>query len=450
MTDNCSTNTTRRRFLHLSGTVAAGMLAGCSGKTPSSQPTSDTQIPSTANTTTVDETTEGTETTSKQTLQTKYNSREQYSSPGTEFDNFEGLSRWQRVQGSVLADTTQSVTGSQSLKLVGKSGHHAVANRTLSSPMDFSNHDLSVAFRSKNPDVVALLVYLFDSDDNWAVLELRSVTYRSPDIGWFRTSPGVFATSDTNPDLTNIERIEIEITNASDGDAVSWVDDMRLHPKPDTGYVVLSWDDGNRSYYEQAAPVHDRFNFPAVLTMPVYPRKTADSFFMSIKELHERQNAGDEVVAHGSTNEPFAEISTSQLDTLLKRNKKWLLDNGFEGADFIVYPGNNFDKGALKVISKYHYMGGMNQSGNVNTTGVYGFDPLVLPRTIGHDIDICKRAVNLAADHRQCTILNFHHFNSKNTMDISDYEELLAHIDQTNGIEAIGFTDLWEMRRTQP
>ncbi|WP_227377835.1 polysaccharide deacetylase family protein [Haladaptatus halobius] len=225
---------------------------------------------------------------------------------------------------------------------------------------------------------------------------------------------------------------------------------MRHHPKPDIGYVVLSWDDGNRSYYEQAASVHDHYDFPAVLTMPVYPSKTADSYFMSLEELHERQNAGDEVVAHGSTNEPFAEISTSQLDNLLKRNKKWLIDNEFKGADFIVYPGNNFDEAALDVISKYHYMGGMNQSGNVNTTGVSGFDPLVLPRTIGQNLDICKRAVSLAADHRQCTILNFHNFDSENMMDVGQYEKLLAHIDRTNGIEAIDFTYLWEMRCTEP
>ncbi|SIR72988.1 Polysaccharide deacetylase [Haladaptatus litoreus] len=426
------------------------MLAGCSENTPSSQPTSDTQTQSTTKTTTVDKTTEVRETTSKQALQTKYNSREQFKSPGTAFDNFEDLSQWKQVRGSISADTEQCVTGSQSLQLVGKSGQHAAAVRTLSSPVDLSNSDLSLSFRSKNPDEIALLVYLYDSNDNWAVLELRAITYRTPDIGWFRTCPGVFATSDADPDLTNIEQIKIEITNASDGDVISWVDDMRYHPKPDTGYVILSWDDGNRSYYEQAAPVHDRYDLPAVLTMPIYPKKAADSFFMSIEELQERQDAGDEVVAHGSTNEPFAEISTSQLDALLKRNKKWLLDNGFEGADFVVYPGNNFDKAALEVISKYHYMGGMNQSGNVNTTGVYGFDPLVLPRTIGHDLDICKQAVNLAADHRQCTILNFHHFDSKNTMNTREYEKLLAHIDRTNGIEAIDFTDLWDMRRTEP
>ena len=224
---------------------------------------------------------------------------------------------------------------------------------------------------------------------------------------------------------------------------------MRVHPKPDTGYVILSWDDGNRNFYRHAASVHDRYDLPAVLTMPISPEKVDEPFFMSVPELQKRQEAGDEVVAHGSTSSPFAEISAEQLDSLLNRNKQWMIEKGFEGADFVVYPGNNFDKTALEVIGKYHYMGGMNQSGNVNMTGVYGFDPLVLPRTIGHDLAISKRAVDLAAAHRQCTILNFHHFDSKNTMNLREYQKLLAHINRKNKIEAITLSDLWKMRQSE-
>ena len=94
-------------------------------------------------------------------------------------------------------------------------------------------------------------------------------------------------------------------------------------------------------------------------------------------------------------------------------------------------------------------MGGMNQSGNSNKTGVYGFDPLVLPRTIGHGLGIATQVVDLAAAHRQCTILNFHNFGHDNTMTSNEYRRLLAHIDRTDGIEAITFSDLWEMRYSE-
>ncbi len=294
---------------------------------------------------------------------------------------------------------------------------------------------------------VAFLVYLYDPNGNWVVLELRNVTYRTPDVGWFRTCPGVFNVSESPPDLTRIEQMQLEITSANQDGTQANIDDIRLHPKPEKGFVILSWDDGNQNYYDKAAPINDRFGFPAVITMPVRPDKADEPYFMSVKELQERQSTGDDVVVHGSTNAPFAELSRSELDALLRRNKQWMLDNGLGGADFIVYPGNNYDKTALDVISKYCYMGGMNQSGNVNTTGVYGFDPLVLPRTIGHDLKISKQAVSLAAAHRQCTILNFHHFDSKDTMGVHEYKKLLAHIDRTAGIEVITFSDLWAMRQ---
>ncbi|MFH5801625.1 polysaccharide deacetylase family protein [Haladaptatus sp. CMAA 1911] len=296
---------------------------------------------------------------------------------------------------------------------------------------------------------VSFMAFLYDQDDNWVVLELRKVTYRPPDVGWFRTCPGVFKASDTPPDLGNVVRIRLELGSASKNGVQAHVDDMRLHPKPNKGYIVLSWDDGNQNYYDQAAPINDNHGFPAVITMPVKPKRAGSSYFMSIEELHERQDKGDEVVVHGSTSSPFAKISAKKLEHILRRNKQWMIDNGFEGADFIVYPGNNYDKTALKTISKYFSMGGMNQSGNVNTTGVYGFDPLVLPRTIGNRLDISKRAVTLAAKYRQCTILNFHNFNSSNTMSPSDYKKLLTHIDSTKGIEVITFSDLWDMRRSQ-
>ena len=91
-------------------------------------------------------------------------------------------------------------------------------------------------------------------------------------------------------------------------------------------------------------------------------------------------------------------------------------------------------------------MGGMNQAGSVNTTGVRGFDPLVLPRTIGHDLTIAKRLVNRIAAHRNAGILNFHDFGSENTMSVADYRALLEHVDRTPGVKVIMFSDLWRLR----
>ncbi|WP_435152710.1 polysaccharide deacetylase family protein [Haladaptatus sp. DFWS20] len=445
--DNVPVETPRRRFLSLAGATTTALLAGCTSDTSRSTTETTTGTTSATGGTTA-ETTGTTETTTnpKPTLRTKYNSRERYGSPGTSFDAFENPSHWKTLEGEKTPDRKTKHTGPQCLRLVGTDGHHVILQREFTEAMDFSNHDMSAMVRTTTLDKIGFYIYLLDAAGNYAVLELRDITYRKPDIGWFRTCPGVFKTSETEPDLTNITRIKLQVTNATSDDVEAWVDDVRFHPKPEKGYIVLSWDDGKRSYYEHAAPVDDKYDLPAVLTQPPQPEAVEHDIFMSIEELQERQSKGDEIAAHGSVKNPFGEISASKLDGILRRNKQWLLNNEFGGADFIVYPGNNFDKTALEGISKYHYMGGMNQSGNVNTTGVHGFDPLVLPRTTGHDLEISKRVVDNVANHRNCGILNFHDFTNGNTMSVSEYEKLLAHIDSTSGVEVITFSDLWRMR----
>ncbi|WP_458187839.1 polysaccharide deacetylase family protein [Haladaptatus sp. NG-WS-4] len=349
----------------------------------------------------------------------------------------------------MTASSQYAFIGSKSAKLVGENGDHAVIQKSFTAPKDFTDTDVSVALRTTTPDAIAFFVQLIDTNGNAAEHHLRDVSMRAPDIGWFRTCPGV-CQSDDGFDRSSVDRIRLRVNNASSERAVVWVDDARTHPKPDKGYVILSWDDGKRSYYRKAAPIHDEYGLPATLTQPPQPSAVESELFMSLEELKERQKKGDEVAAHGSVKEPFARISTSKLDGILRRNKQWLIDNGFEGADFIVYPGNNYDAPALDVIGRYHYMGGMNQSGSVNTTGLHGFDPLVLPRTIGHDLSISKQLVDRVAAHRNVGILNFHDFASDNTMNVPDYRSLLDYIDRTTDIEVITFSDLWKMRTSGP
>ncbi|MFC6990911.1 polysaccharide deacetylase family protein [Haladaptatus sp. GCM10025707] len=446
-------NSTRRRLLSLTGSAILGSLAGCVDRVPLFSDRDTESKPTTGNPQTDLEPRPETETGTPEpelALHTEYNSRERFGSPGDSFDDFEDLSSWQAVEGKLSVDTETYVTGSQSMRVTGPADEKAVFDRHLETPLNLAENDLSFEFRSENPGKVAVLVYAYDADDNWAVLELRSVTYRPPDVGWFRTCPGVFKTSETDPDLSQVERLHVEVINTADTDTNSWLDDMRVVPKADTGYVVLSWDDGFTNFYEQGAPLHDEYDVPAVHAYPPYAEESPGVSFMTEAQIRERQEAGDEIVSHATIQKRFSEISPDRLAEKLERNKQWLVDREFEGADFIVYPANDFDRAALDTISEYHYMGGMNQSGSTNTTSVYGFDPLVLPRTIGHDLDISKRAVDMAAAHNQCAILNFHHFKKRHTMPVADYEKLLQHITEKQGIEVITFSDLWELRKTGP
>jgi|GEM_PF-612092 len=470
----------RRRFLRAAGVVALGGLAGCGGgaadeppagtdgtdtgtnaKPPGTTRVDTGRSPARSGTNSTDTGADtpgtdatGTEATPTDTpepetvapdrVTTDYRSRERYRQPGESFAPLADLEGWRTVAGEATV-SDRSYTGESSVKLVGPGGENALVEKSLPAT-DLSEKDLSVAIRTTTPRQIAFIVKLIDPDGNWAALELRQLSYQPPDVGWFRTCPGVYATSDLVPDLEEVDRVQIVALNGGSSDVEVWVEDMRTHPKPEKGYVVLCWDDGRQDYYEEAAPLQDERDLPGVVSMPPTIEHVGQDPFMSLDHFVERRDAGDEVVGHGTVGKTFSTVSAEELDEMLARKRRWLLANEFDGSDFVVYPGNNFDATSLDVTGRYFLMGGMNQSGDVNTTGVNGFDPLVLPRTIGHDLGIARTVVDRAAKHRNCGILNFHHFDVDNTMNRDEYAQLLDYIAETDGVEAITFSELWSMR----
>ncbi|MFD1563886.1 polysaccharide deacetylase family protein [Haloarchaeobius amylolyticus] len=432
---------TRRRFLALSGAAGLTGLAGCAEQLESTanklREKSSAVTPDSS-----DGSTPGL-TDGVPPLETEFDSREQYRQPGDSLDDFSDLDAWTVVQGSGGADEDVVFDGEQSFRLRSNGSENVIAERSLEGE-DLTETDLSFAVRTTTPDSITVNLRVVDQFGGSKVYSLRQIRYRAPDVGWFRTSPGVFQQSEYEPALDQLDRLEIQVLHSMP-EAEVWIDDLRTHPTPDQGYVMLSWDDGTLDYYETAAPLHDEYEVPAVQApVPRWAEQGRDGH-MSISELQDRQEAGDQIVVHG-THDPIHELDDeTAIKERLRRDKQWFIDNGFEGANYIVHPHNSFDKTSLEQATDYHYCGGFNQAGNVNTTSVYGFDPLALPRTIGHDLEISKRCVDLAAQHNQCTILNFHTFEATNTMPKVDYEALLEYIDGAD-VEVITFDDLWKLR----
>ncbi|SFC19351.1 Peptidoglycan/xylan/chitin deacetylase, PgdA/CDA1 family [Halobiforma haloterrestris] len=437
------TNATRRRFLALSGAAGLAGVAGCADRLESVTDSSDDA----GNEATDDDpSAPAALADGVPPIETEYDSRERYRQPGESLDDFGDLDAWEVVQGSGEADEDVVFDGEQSFHLESDGRETIVAERSLEET-DLTETDLSVAIRTTTPQNLTVNLRIVDQFGSARVHSLREVTYRTPDVGWFRASPGVFEEDEHEPAMDHLDRLEIQVLHSMD-EAEVWIDDLRRHEKPDEGYVVLTWDDGFRDYYETASPLHDEYGFRTVQApVPRWTEQGRDGV-MSVSELQERQDEGDQIVVHG-THEPIHEYEDeSTIERRLRQDKRWFVDNGFEGANYIVFPHNSFDKTSLEHATGYHYCGGFNQAGNVNTTGVHGFDPLALPRTIGHDLEISKRCVDLAAAHNQCTILNFHAFEADNTMSEDDYEQLLAHIDEAD-VEVITFDDLWELRTSR-
>lgn len=448
-------STTRRRFLAISGTVTMAGVAGCSGVDDGSTPNSsdgddgstDSDPPENGEddsngneSTDSDDGEDDGEDGDQPSLETDFLSREEYAQPGESFEDFEDADAWVVQTGSMEFDQDISTEGSQSLKLSGEDGQNVVVERALDDE-DLTDLDFSFNLLSTTPRNFAIYLEFTDVYGSSVVYQLRRITYRPPDVDWFRASPGVFDMDVVPPEMDELERMRLVVLNNSEAEV--WIDDLRTHEKPDTGYVILSWDDGYQDFYDDASPMHDDFGYSAVqAVIPGYN----NGGYMSVNELLERQEEGDQIVTHG-THSPMHEEDEEDMEPRLRNDKQWMLNNGFEGADYIVYPHNSFNATSLEFTNKYHYCGGFNQAGDVNTTSVHGFDPLLLPRTIAHDLDISKRAVDMAALGKNCSILNFHRWDVENTMSEDDYSSLLEHIDsQGDEIEVITMDELWQMR----
>ncbi|WP_049892177.1 polysaccharide deacetylase family protein [Natronococcus amylolyticus] len=438
----------RRRFLAASSVTALAAMAGCVDQMNSALSNGDDgdgdgEGNGDDSNGTGTDTEDGVEPP-ELALETEYDSRKEYGQPGEGLDDFEEFDDWDVVDGSAEPDEETYFDGSQSLRLTAEDGGNAVVETEFET-MDMSDLDLSVAVRTSTPGNVAIEIQIQDIYGGYASHQLRSVTYRTSDVGWFRTCPGFFEQSSTPLERDAVDTVQIIVHNT--GDAEVWVDDLRTHEKPEAGYVMLCWDDGFDDFYDVASPLHDEYGVNAVQAAVRQWTRDQREGIMTVDQLKERQDAGDQIVAHGTHTE-FSDLSDEDLDDALRTDKNWAVQEEFEGGHYLVFPHNDFDDRVLDIVSNYYYAGGFNQAGDANLTGVTGFDPLVMPRTIGHDLEIAKRCVDLAAQHRQCTILNFHAFDQDNTMSESAYEDLLEHIDEKgDDVEVIDFDDLWTMRR---
>lgn len=437
----------RRQFLALAGATGIAGMAGCMEQFNSMMGNKNKDNNNNNNNNNESNSTDGSSVPGLvdgvPPLETEFNSRKQYGQPGKSLDDFSNLENWTVVQGTGEADSDIVFDGEQSFKLQSNGSENITVEKSLQGE-DLTDTDLSFAVRTTTPMQITINVRIVDQFGNQKVYSLRNISYRMPDVGWFRSSPGVFTQSSVEPSLDYLDRLEIRVLH-SKPKAEVWIDDLRAHETADTGYVMLSWDDGWTDYYETAAPLQDEYGFSTV--QAVIPRRVeqAGGGYMSLSQVQERQEKGDQIVVHGTHN-PIHELEDeATIAEHFKRDKEWFIQNELEGANYIVHPHNSFDKTSLKQAANYHYCGGFNQAGNVNTTSVYGFDPLVLPRTIGNDLEISKRCVDLAAQYNQCTILNFHRFDANNTMSADDYESLLKYINDTD-IEVITFDDLWKLR----
>lgn len=386
-------------------------------------------------------------------LRRPFDSRSRWQFGGWMKDNFDNLSEWTAVSGSVTADSDIVYMGDQSAKL-SADGQPARIERSIE-PTDFSNYDVSIAAKL-NTSQSNIEVILRDGNDDYALF--RGPLQANDD--WIQSNMGV--TEDTaNFDITNVQKIQVQFSSDS-GEVKGWVDNLRYHPKPDTAQCVLTFDDGTVSHYKKAYPIMQEFGFSGFSSLPTYYFETDSNLDMmscvdaenqdpmTIDQMREMQKSGWEFGSEMQTHPSTAELPEQEVRDEVEGSKRWLLENGFaRHVPALTYPYGSHDETVLDITSEYYAMarivaGNLNRTTLTNPTHISGHS------VYSDNISFTKELIDLAVKYNQTAVLNFHGLDEYawqpgGEMSSDDFHEVLQYLYEKGpgDIQVVSYSNWW-------
>lgn len=338
----------------------------------------------------------------------------------SDFD--EDFDDWFALSGELSADEENALTGSQTVRVDGDGGSAGIA-RSFPDGLDMEGQHLSLALRVDNPRPARVTVRIMapgQADQLWSTR-----TVLTPYEGWQRMDVG-YTGQRGEPFLDNVQEIQITLDdpNASDsdteddetadaaeeeagedeeggnGDGITFfVDDLRMTPAASQGYVMLTFDDGVRSQYENAYPILEERGMQGVVA--VNPNSLNRDGRLTIDQLREMRDAGWDVSSHPEAG--FDDLDDPEATRASIEDAYEYLDNrGFpDGARSMFVPYHRTNEEVVEITREYHdlsaYFGG-------TTSNVPFADPMHLSRVDMHDLDGFTSLVDMAAEHNQLAI----------------------------------------------
>ncbi|NUB90377.1 polysaccharide deacetylase family protein [Haloterrigena sp. SYSU A558-1] len=340
--------------------------------------------------------------------------------PGS-FDEFEDLSKWTVMEGSMSADEERTHVGSQSARMdADESDTRVMIKREFDSPRDLSDELPALAFASDHD--VNPIVQLSDTDGNRLLLQCAV----EPDGSFARHDLG-FNKTVGDPDLSSIAHTKISFW-AGDREMSLWVDDYHFVKRPDTGKVLLEFPDESAAV--DAAPALAEHDLPA--TAFVKTDYVGGSGYPSVDELESLQEDGWTIASEGATGTDLTALDAESQEAEITGAVSWLEDHGFD-AEYFSYPLNRYDDTTLELVEKHHdlgFVGGFPGHGHVT-------NPAMVPRATNPDAEEAETLLEWTADQRTITTLSFRELEN-----LDATLELVADLESNGDLEVITPADL--------
>lgn len=453
------TQSNRRRFLTALGAGTVTFTAGCTGQIPDS-PEEDT-----------DNDDDG-EVESNTTSEQNDDSGDvippaiDHGEIVSDFD--EDLEEWFALEGDVRTDNEHQLTGSQTIHIENTGASAGIA-RSFPDGVDIEGHHLSLAVRVDTPRPARVTVRVLapgQADQLWSTRTVLS-TYE----GWLRMDVG-YTGQRGEPFLDNVQEIQITLDDpnrspeeAGEGEGTAeelneteneenetedagirfWIDDLRMTPTADQGYVMLTYDDNVRSHYTNVFRMFEERDMQGVLC--VIPPTLNRPERLSIDQLREMRDAGWDVSVHAERSEGLAEMDPAEARDALESDQEYLNNRGFpDGARFHTVPYHSANQEIVDIAREYYEM---NSYFGGTPNAVPFTDPMHLSRVDMHDVDNFTSMIDIAAEHNQLAIGLAHGVVPEDELDESPLAdmtterlaELLDYIEESD-VQLVTASDL--------
>ncbi|MXV62861.1 polysaccharide deacetylase family protein [Natronorubrum sp. JWXQ-INN-674] len=312
--------------------------------------------------------------------------------PGS-FDEFEDLSKWTVMEGSLTADEERTYVGSQSARMESDgSSERIMIKREFDTARDLSDEFPALAFTSDHD--VNPVVQLTDTDGDRLLLQC-SVRADGPFV---RRDLGVVDT-DGDPDLSSIDHTKISVW-AGERELSLWCDDYHFVERPDTGKVLLQFPESTPDVASQAAPLLAEHDVPG--TVFVTTDYVDSDGYLAQSDLESLQDDGWTIASGGATGTNLTQHDADRQEAELSSAAEWLDDNGFEDA-YYSYGLNRYDESALELVEEYHdvaFVGGYAGHGFLS-------NPHLAPRETNPDPEEAAQLLEWTAEQRLITTLSY-------------------------------------------
>ena len=340
---------------------------------------------------------------------------------GTIIDNCQDTAKWQAILGTMEADVSDYLIGTQSIRF-----HQRIRISGLNVPIE--NKQLRIKFKIHSFSEEASSLLLYVTNDGWTTYDyailyaVDNASLSTVKIGeWVDMVIPLSAFRD-NGKINTIKNItEIQLSTSSDNCSISLQQISVIDTPVRRSVVSFTFDDGYVSNFTKAAPILGEFGIPA--TAYIIPDSIEGG---SLNCLSEEQVSklkhvyGWDIECHLAKR--LDEFSKEELPEVLYSTKRWIQDRGLGSGDHFAYPEGYFDDTTEAIVRKF-----FATARTVDGIRLNGFDSLHIPNprriravtsvgnsTGGFSVTQTKALIDRVAASGGWLILVFHHIDDEN------------------------------------